>query len=181
MSAIVSSFARALAQLADPNVLRILLKSLGMTLVGFVIVAVVGWYSFDAQLAWLGLGDTAFTGAGTLREVASLLIAILFLWFLWRVIAMAVIQFYAEDVVHAVEARHYPAAASAARELARTEQVKAALGGTARALLANAIALPFALALLFTGGGRYVSVDYWIARSRGFRSERVAKPGCAGM
>lgn len=27
------------------------------------------------------------------------------------------------------------------------------------------------LALLFTGGGRYVSVDYWIARSRGFRPE----------
>ncbi len=165
MSAIVSSFARALAQLADPNVLRILLKSLGMTLVGFVIVAVVGWYSFDAQLAWLGLGDTAFTGAGTLREVASLLIAILFLWFLWRVIAMAVIQFYAEDVVHAVEARHYPAAASAARELARTEQVKAALGGTARALLANAIALPFALALLFTGVGTallFWAVNGWL-------------------
>ena len=51
--------------------------------------------------------------------------------------------------MRAVEARHYPAQASAARDLDAAEQVRAALGGAGRALLANLVALPFALALLF--------------------------------
>lgn len=153
MSAILSSFTLALGQLADGKVLRILARSLGVTIVAFVAVATAGWYAFDALLAWAGLGEALFSGAGQLRQIASFLLAVMGLWLVWRIVAMAVIQFYAEDVVRAVEARHYPAQASAARDLDAAEQVRAALGGAGRALLANLVALPFALALLFTGFG----------------------------
>ncbi len=149
MSAILSSFTLALGQLADGKVLRILARSLGVTIVAFVAVATAGWYAFDALLAWAGLGEALFSGAGQLRQIASFLLAVMGLWLVWRIVAMAVIQFYAEDVVRAVEARHYPAQASAARDLDAAEQVRAALGGAGRALLANLVALPFALALLF--------------------------------
>jgi uncharacterized protein involved in cysteine biosynthesis len=64
-----------------------------------------------------------------------------------------VIQFFAEDVVRAVEARHYPQAASAARDLPWAEQIKAGLGSAGRALLVNLLALPFAIALIVTGIG----------------------------
>ena len=63
------------------------------------------------------------------------------LWLSWRIVAMLVIQFFAEAVVHAVEARHYPAAASAARDLSVAEQLQAGLGAAGRALLANLLAL----------------------------------------
>ena len=149
MIAILASFTRALGQLSDGKVLRILARSIGVTLVAFVLVATAGWYAFDAALEWAGLGDTRFAGAGGLRQIASFLLAVTGLWLVWRVVAMAVIQFYAEDVVRAVEARHYPQAASAARDLDTGEQLRAALGGAGRALLANLVALPFALALLF--------------------------------
>jgi len=149
MTAILASFTRALGQLSDGKVLRILARSIGVTLVAFVLVATAGWYAFDAALEWAGLGDTRFAGAGGLRQIASFLLAVTGLWLVWRVVAMAVIQFYAEDVVRAVEARHYPQAASAARDLDTGEQLRAALGGAGRALLANLVALPFALALLF--------------------------------
>ena len=58
-----------------------------------------------------------------------------------------------KEVVDAVEARHYPAAAAKARKLGWHEELGNGLKGAARALLVNLIALPFALVLLVTGVG----------------------------
>lgn len=165
MPAIFTSLLLALGQLADRRVLAILAKSIAVTIVIFIAVAFAGWHAFDALLAWLGLGDALFTGAGPLREVASFLLTAGGLWLTWRIVAMAVIQFYAEDVVHAVEQRHYPHAASAARDLPLSEQVSTSLAAAGRALLVNLVALPFALALLFTGIGTallFWAVNAWL-------------------
>lgn len=153
MPAIFSSLALALGQLADPRVLRVLLKSLAVSLVLFVAVATVGWFGLDWGLSRAGLTDGQFAGAADLRGIAAFLLTLAGLWLTWRIVAMLVIQFFAEDVVHAVEARHYPHAASAARTLTMAEQVRAGLGSAGRALLANLVALPFALALIVTGIG----------------------------
>ena len=153
MTSVPSSLVLALGQLADGRVLRILLKTLGVSLVLFAAVAWAGWYSLDALLDWAGLDEGLFAGAGTLREVAALLMALLGLWLAWRIVAMAVINFFADEVVQAVEARHYPSAAAAARDLPVAEQVSTSLRAASRALLVNLAALPFALALLFTGIG----------------------------
>ena len=66
---------------------------------------------------------------------------------------MAVIGFFADGVVLAVESRHYPQAAARARDLPLVEQFTTSLQATLRALLTNLVALPFALALLLTGVG----------------------------
>ena len=153
----------AIGQLADGAVLRILFKSLAVTVAAFVVVAGAGWYGFDAALTWLGLGDALFVGAGDLRGLVSALLALTGLWLTWRILAMVVIQFYAEDVVKAVEARHYPQEASAARDLPVPEQIRTALGAAGRALLGNLIALPFALALLFTGIG--TALLFWVVNA----------------
>ena len=153
MSALVTSLLLGMRQLLDPACLRILGKSIAVTLAVFAALAVAGWYALDLLLARAGLVDTAFADAGSLRGAASLVLAAVGLWLLWRIVAMAVIQFFADEVVQAVERKHYPLQASMARDLPLGEQARQALGAAWRALLINLIAAPFALVLLFTGIG----------------------------
>ena len=75
------------------------------------------------------------------------------------------LQFFADDVVLAVEARHYPQAAATARKLPFAEDARNALGGLTRAVLVNLLALPFALLLLVTGIGTallFWAVNAWL-------------------
>ncbi len=143
-------------QLFDGAVLRILLKSLAVTLVIFVIVAFAGWNLLDWALLSGGLEDDSFAGAGTLRGALSLVLAIIGLWLVWRLVAMTVVQFFADEVVLAVERKHYPEEASMARELSFAEQGRNAARSALRALVFNLIALPIALLLLVTGVGTFV-------------------------
>jgi uncharacterized protein involved in cysteine biosynthesis len=163
MPAVASSLLLALGQLAEGRVLRILLKTLALSLVLFALVAWGGWYALDGLLAWAGLADDSFAGAGTLRELASLVLALLGLWLAWRIVALAVINFFADEVVQAVEARHYPQAAAQARDLPVREQVSTSLRAALRALMVNLIALPFALVLLFTGIGP--AILFWLVNA----------------
>lgn len=163
MGALSTSLGLGLRQMFDGAVLRILLKSLAVTLVLFVLVAGAGWFLLDWLLAWGGLEDTLFAGAGALRGALSFVLAAIGMWLTWRIVAMAVIQFYADEVVLAVERRHYPDEAAAARELGFAEQLRNALAGAGRALLANLIAVPFALVLLFTGVGTFAL--FWLVNA----------------
>lgn len=150
-------------QLFDGAVLRILLKSLLVTLIVFVIVAAGGWYALDWALASGGLDNSAFAGAEGVREALSLLLALLGLWLTWRIVAMAVIQFFADEIVVAVEQRHYPHAASVARDVPFAEAMGNALKAAGRALLFNLAAAPIALILLFTGVGTFAV--FWIVNA----------------
>ena len=153
MPAIFTSLMLSLRQLGDPAVLRVLGKSLGVSLVLFVVLAAAAWRGLDGLLVRAGMADGRFTGAADLRALTSLLLTLAGLWIGWRIVAMAVIQFFAEDVVRAVEARHYPQAASAAKDLPWADQLRASLAAAGRALLANLAALPVALLLIVTGIG----------------------------
>lgn len=153
MTGVVSSLALALGQLADARVLRVLGKCLAVSL---VLCAAIGWglwSALDWALAHAGVTDSLFAGAGWLRGAATLFASLLGLWLLWRIVALAVVQFFADEVVLAVEARHYPRAAARARDLPVAEQLRAGLASGTRALLWNAAALPLALLLLVTGVG----------------------------
>ncbi len=163
MPSILTSLTLALGQLADPGVLRVLLKSLAVTILAFVVISWAGWWAFDALLAWLGLSDALFSGSGGLRGMASALLALIGLWLCWRIVAMAVIQFFADEVVKAVEARHYPEAASTARDLTTGEELQKGLAAALRALVANLVALPIALLLLFTAIGP--AIVFWIVNA----------------
>lgn len=153
MPSVVSSLLLALGQLADRRVLWILAKSLAVTLVLVAGIAWGGWIVLDRGLDWVGLDEGLFAGAGWLREAAAALLTVVGLWLVWRIVAMAVIGFFADEVVQAVEALHYPQAAARARDLPLHEQFSTSFRAAGRALLVNLIALPFALALLVTGVG----------------------------
>jgi len=154
MHAVIASLLLALRQMGDPAILRILAKSALVTLALFLLLGWAGWHALDWAIARLGLGDAALAGWGdALRGAASALLTLLAGWLLWRILALAVIQFYADEVVLAVETRHYPDAAANRRELSFGQELSTGLRGAARALLANLVILPFALVLLVTGVG----------------------------
>ena len=153
MAGVIASLLLAFRQLATPSVLRIVLKSMVLTLLITLLAAWGGWYALDGLLQWAGLGDGLFTGAEEARGAVSLLLSLIGIWLTWRIVAMLVIQFFADEVVEAVERQSYPAAQQTARDLPVAEQLR--MGGRAglRALLANLAILPFALILLVTGIG----------------------------
>lgn len=148
MTSLPRALALSFSQLGDPAILKVLGKSLLITLAIFLLL---GWglsFGFEAALEWAGLEEGS--DAGTLLAVLATLIGA---WLLFRFVALFVLQFFAEEVVRAVEARHYPAAATAARSLAFHEEMRNGVRSTLRALLVNLVALPFAILLLVTGIG----------------------------
>lgn len=147
MIGVPSAFARAVGQLGDRRVLAVLVKSMGVTLAIFAALAVALWRG--AALAI----ERYAAGWGEVGGLIALVLGIIAGWLAFRILALAVLQFFADEVVHAVEARHYPAEAAAARDLPFAEDARNALGGLMRAVIVNLVALPVALLLLVTGVG----------------------------
>ena len=136
----------ALADLFDRRLLPIWLKSLMATVLAVAALGVAGFFGLRALVQRL-IANSDFA------EVIGGLIALLGAWLLWRIVALAVLQFFADEVVQAIEARDYPAHAAHARPLGWRAELRRAAGSAGRALVYNLLALPFAVALLLTGVG----------------------------
>lgn len=153
MISLPAAFARAIGQLTDPAILRVLGKSVIVTLAIFAAFGAVLWFAVRwATATWLLPMMPADYGPGVtaLLTTAILLVAG---WLLFRIVALAVLQFFADEVVLAVERKYYPQAAASAVELPFREDLHNSLKGLGRAVLFNALAAPVALALLFTAIG----------------------------
>lgn len=146
MTDLPRAFALALGQLSDPAILRVLAKSLLATLAIFAGLGLAAWQGLSAALA-----DYAASYEG-LSGLIAIVLTLIVGWLLFRVVALAVLQFFADDVVRAVERRHYGAAASVP-DLPFTRELRASARGLARTLAVNAVVLPLALVLLVTGVG----------------------------
>jgi uncharacterized protein involved in cysteine biosynthesis len=160
MTSLPTSLLRAAGQLTDPPVLRVIAKSVALTLAIFVALGIAGGYGLDAAFDAAGF-DQDYGLSGLLAVV----LAILGAWLLFRIVALAVLQFFADEIVQAVECKCYPEAAATARKLPLTEELRNSLRGALRALVANLAALPFAIALLFTGVGPallFWAVNAWL-------------------
>ena len=157
MTVVVPAFARALGQLGDARIIGVLFKSMAVTLALFAALGVALWRG-SAMLI-----ERFAAGWGEAGGLIGLLLGIVGAWLLFRVVALAVLQFFADDVVRAVEARHYPAEAAAARDLPFAEEVRGALAGVLRAVLFNLMALPIALLLLVTGVG--TALLFWLVNA----------------
>ena len=150
---IPQAFTLAATQLGDRRVIWLLVKSILISLVlaivlGVALVVLLGW----GIGAMFGLDyDQTVPGVGIAMVAVLGLVGLIAAWLAWRIVAMAVLQFYADEVVELVEAKFYPALSP--RDLPMGEQARIALRGAVRALIANLIALPFALALVFTAIG----------------------------
>ena len=142
----LSAFALALTRMFDRRLLPIWLKSLAVTLLACAVLGYAGWWGLQALLV-------RYLAGSEFSQLIAATIVILALWLLWRVVALAVLQVFADEVVAAIEARDYPALAARARKLGWRTELARGLGGAGRALLFNLLALPLALVLLVTGVG----------------------------
>jgi uncharacterized protein involved in cysteine biosynthesis len=148
-------FALALGDLADRRIIAILCQALLVTGALFVVGVVAGWLlagSDPCDLA--GVGSCEIGGAGS--GVGALLLTVLAAWFLFPGVAVGVLMGFADRIATAVEQRHYPAAAAAARPIGVGRGALMGLKSAARVLLFNLIALPFYLMLLITGVGPFI-------------------------
>ena len=160
MISLPRSFALAFAQLSDPRVLGLLVKSALITLVLVAAIGAGGFALISGSLSRFAEGMPFVEAAGA---VIALVLAALSMWLVWRLVAMAVLQYFADDVIAAVEDRYYPGLAP--RDVPMAQQVRQASRGALRALIANLVALPVALALLVTGVGTailFAIVNGWL-------------------
>lgn len=128
----------AFRQLADPPVQRLVLRCAALALATFVCLVVgvgLGVAALDVTgLVWL---DTlmAFAGSG---------LALLLAWLLFPVTVVATLNFFAEEVVDAVERKHYPSLPPA-RGLSFADSTWATLRLVGIGVALNLLALPFYL------------------------------------
>ncbi len=145
----IAAFLLSIGQLGDRRILAVLAKSLAVTLVLLATLGVGLWYAAEAGARWAGLDGTTSGIAGFLAVLAGLAIG----WLIFRALAIAVIGIFADEVVAAVEAKHYPDALATARPVPFARSLAMGAGSVARAILWNVAAIPLYILLLATGIG----------------------------
>ncbi len=148
----IRAFLLSLGQLGDPPVLRVLVKSMAVTLLVFAALGAGLWWAARS------LGDG-------LAAAVALVATVLALWLLFRAVAIAVVGIFADDIVAAVEARHYPAALAVARPVPFSRGLGMGLMSAARVVGVNLLMLPVYIALLVTGVGTaaaFFLVNGWL-------------------
>jgi len=146
----IRAFFLSLGDLADPAILRVFVKTILLTLVVFVALGAGLWFA----TRWLVIDQLGWDEtAGNLAAVSGFLAMLLFGWVLFRAIAVAVIWLFGDEIVIAVERRHYPEALASARHVPVARSLALGLRSAGRALLVNVLLAPVYVVLLVTGIG----------------------------
>lgn len=160
----IEAFLLSLGQLVDPRIARVFLKSIALTIVLFAAAGVGLWYGMHSLEAW----TAEWLGAAPSGWIADILTILTFLaawWLLFRAIAVAVIGIFGDEVVAAVEAKHYPAAHARARDVPFARSLAMGIGSAARVIVINLLVSPIYIILLVTGIGTAVAfflVNAWL-------------------
>lgn len=154
MTSLLRALALSVGQLGDPAILRVLGKSALISLGIFVGLGVGLYFLLEAALQRYAGGDPQ--GFSALLAAAGILVAA---WLLFRVVALFVLQFFADEVIQAVESRHYPHASASLRQVPLREELANSLRSLGRTIGFNLLALPLAAALLVTGVG--TALVFW--------------------
>jgi CysZ protein len=130
----LDNIARSFAQLGDPRIRAVLLKSAGLT-VAIMAVLLGG--------VWYGIGQIHVSRQWLqwLIDLLGALAEILLAWVLFAVVASIVVSFFLDAVANAVEAKHYPGLGPARRQTLR-ELAVTGLRFAGVAILVNLLALP---------------------------------------
>lgn len=145
----------AFQSLADRRVQRLLIRVILLTLLAFLVLGFALWRVMDAGLSWIGLdrigvsADNASVFGAFLAAAVTIFSTLL----LFRVVAVSVTWIFADDIIDAVEDRHYPKHAMTGKRPGLVSGAGMALRSVVRVIGYNLLALPIYLLLLFTGIG----------------------------
>lgn len=165
MQIVLQSLIKAFGQLGDPAVVRLLVKTLLVTLLIFAGLGLGLWWVIDAAIERWIVSQLPDDYDSIVAAVVAVSVGLISAWFLFRVVAVAVLQFFADEVVAAVEQKHYPEAAKEARNLPFARDFANSLRGIGRTIGVNLLALPFVLVLIVTGIGpaiMLIAVNGWL-------------------
>jgi CysZ protein len=155
----IQAIIMAFQSLADRRVQRLLIRVILLTLLAFLILGFALWWVMDAALIWIGLDRIGF-GADN-ASVFGAFLAVAFTIFstllLFRIVAVAITWIFADDIIDAVEDRHYPKHAMTGKRPGLASGAAMALRSVARVIGYNLLALPVYLLLLFTGIGTAIA------------------------
>lgn len=137
-----AALAKALAQLDDSRLQRLVLTSVGLALAVLAGLGVLLW------IAIIHLRLFSWGWLETLVEIGSGFAILVLLWLLFPAAVSATIGLFLDRVAEAVESRHYPQQGKARNQLV-TEMLLAGLKFAAVAILLNLAALPVYLLGIF--------------------------------
>jgi CysZ protein len=150
------SLSLSFAQLSDRKIIAVFAKSMLITL---VVAGLLGFCAFKA-VGWVidSWANSAFKDQYyvALHGLAQALAFLLVIIFSFRLVAVPVIGFFGDEVVAAVEAKHYPAAATLAKPATFAISLRLGMMSVLRLVLVNLAALPVYLFLLITAVGPFV-------------------------
>ncbi|MDP1027495.1 EI24 domain-containing protein [Sphingomonas sp. KR1UV-12] len=150
----------SIGQLGDRAVLAVLAKSLALTLALFAVLGAGLWWLIQALTGkWLGDGAAPFVG------FLVILVVIASMWLLFRAVAVASVGLFADEIVVAVERKHYAAALERARSLPFHQAASLAVRSAVRVIAVNLLLLPIYVMLLLFGVGTgiaFLLVNGWL-------------------
>ena len=132
----INLFLISFSQLPDPAFRRVIIKAILLSVFVFVFLAIIVWFV---------LSETNFFTFWLFETFADMLggfTAILIAWLLFPTLASFFITLFLEDIVEAVESRHYPGVILEKLNNPSATFINS-LRFTAIALLLNILAIPF--------------------------------------
>lgn len=138
--------------LSDRRVAAVLVKIIFLTIVSIVILGIGLWFALQWVFGWLNVNDGGFW-SGLLSGAMIILFSIL----LFRAVAVTMTWVFADDIIDAVEDRHYPRQAAFGKRPSLGTGLQMAVRSIVRVLGYNLLALPLYLLLLFTGVGTAIA------------------------
>ena len=138
----------AFSSLTDKRVLQVLVKVIALTVAAFAVLGVVLWYVMDALIQRYLPADDGMLGAA-----AALVVLTFSGWILFRSLAVAFTWVFADDIIDAVEDKHYPFHAAQGRRPSFAKAARMGLRSIGRAVGYNVAMIPVYLLLLVSGFG----------------------------
>ena len=138
----------AFASLSDRRVMLVLAKVIALTLAAFVVLGVVLWYAIDTAFAYYLPDDDGMLGAA-----AALVVLVFSGWILFRSLVVAFTWVFADDIIDAIEDRHYPFYAAQGQRPSFAKATQMGLRSIGRAVGYNLLMVPVYLLLLVSGVG----------------------------
>ena len=155
----IQAIIMAFQSLADRRVQWLLIRVILLTLLAFLILGFALWWVMDAGLDWIGLGRIGVSAdnASVFGAFLAVVVTIFSTLLLFRIVAVAVAWIFADDIIDAVEDRHYPKHAMTGKRPGLASGAGMAVRSVARVIGYNLLAMPVYLLLLFTGVGTAIA------------------------
>ena len=145
----LEAIALSFQSLSDRRIQAIMVKVVLLTLCVFIVLGFALWWLLGSLLAHFGLS----ADSGTLTAITAFASTAFSTVLLFRLVAVAITWIFADDIIDAVEARHYPVRAEMGKRPGVFRGAHMAIMSVLRAIGYNLLALPLYILLLFTGIG----------------------------